>query len=80
MNGAFARKLFGSGDDRRIKSRQPRVDAVSARAAEVATLSDGALRARTMKFKQQLETAKSLDDVSPNSAAAKSPLSRTSLQ
>jgi preprotein translocase subunit SecA len=80
MNGAFARKLFGSANDRRIKSCRPRVDAIRAREAEVAALSDDTLRARTTKFKHQLEAAKSLDDVSLDDVAAKSPLSRTTIQ
>ena len=65
MIGAPARKLFGSASDRRIESRQPRVNAVNALESELATLSDDELRARTNDFKQQLGTP------------PKSPLSRT---
>jgi preprotein translocase subunit SecA len=63
MIGALARKLFGSANDRRIKSYQPRVNAINALEAEIAKLSDEALRARTTEFKQQLEAGKSLDDI-----------------
>jgi preprotein translocase subunit SecA len=79
MNGAFARKLFGSDNDRGIESCQPRVDAINALEAEVATLSD-ALRARTIELKRQLEAARSPDDVSLDDVAATSPLSRTTFQ
>jgi preprotein translocase subunit SecA len=65
MIGAPARKPFGSGNDRRIKSYQPRVDAINALESELVTLSDDELRARTNEFKQQLGTP------------PKSPLSRT---
>ena len=63
MIGALARKLFGSANDRRIKSYQPRVSAINALEAEVAKLSDEALRARTDEFRKQLEEGKSLDDI-----------------
>ena len=63
MIGAVARKLFGSSNDRRIRSYQPRVDAINALEPELATLSDDALRARTDAFKKQLADGKSLDDI-----------------
>ncbi len=63
MIGALARKLFGSANDRRIKSYQPRVDAINALEGELAKLSDDALRARTNEFRQQLEAGKTLDDI-----------------
>ncbi|MGE0752930.1 MAG: preprotein translocase subunit SecA [Variibacter sp.] len=63
MIGAIARKLFGSANDRRIKSFQPRVNAINALEPELAALSDEALRARTEMFKQQLADGKTLDDI-----------------
>ena len=65
MIGAPARKLFGSANDWRIESRQPRVNAINGLESALATLSDDELRARTNEFKQQLGTP------------PKSPLSRT---
>src|SRR6202049_306546 len=61
--GALARKFCGSANDRRIKGYQPRVDAINALEPEVAALSDGALKARTAEFRQQLEGGKALDDI-----------------
>ena len=55
MIGALARKLFGSANDRRIKSYQPRVNAINALEAEVAKLTDEQLKARTVEFRKQLE-------------------------
>ena len=54
MIGAVARKLFGSANDRRIRSYAPRVNAINALESEVAALSDDALKARTEHFKAEL--------------------------
>ncbi|HEY7998409.1 MAG TPA: preprotein translocase subunit SecA [Pseudolabrys sp.] len=63
MIGAVARKLFGSANERRIRSYQPRVDAINALEKELEALSDEALRARTEDFKKQVAAGKSLDDI-----------------
>jgi preprotein translocase subunit SecA len=63
MIGAVARKLFGSANDRRIRSYQPRVGAINALEPELAALSDEALRARTEEFKKQIAAGASLDDL-----------------
>ncbi len=63
MFGAVARKLFGSANDRRIKTYQPRVDAINALEPEIAKLSDEALRARTDDFKKQVADGTDLDDI-----------------
>jgi preprotein translocase subunit SecA len=63
MIGAVARKLFGSANERRIRSYQPRVDAINALENEVAALSNEALKARTAEFKKQIEEGTSLDDI-----------------
>ena len=63
MIGAVARKLFGSANDRRIRSYRPRVDAINALEPELEKLSDEALRARTDEFKKQLADGASLDDI-----------------
>jgi preprotein translocase subunit SecA len=63
MIGAIARKLFGSSNERRIKSYLPRVAQVNALEKELEALSDEALRARTDAFKQQVADGASLDDI-----------------
>src|SRR5438105_2612357 len=63
MIGALARKLFGSSNERRIRSYQPRVDAINALEPELVKLSDEALRARTAEFKKQVADGTSLDDI-----------------
>src|SRR5512132_1754636 len=63
MIGAIARKLFGSSNERRIKSYLPRVAAINALERELEQLSEEALRARTDAFKQQVAEGASLDDI-----------------
>ena len=63
MLGAVARKLFGSANDRRIRSYQPRVDAINALEPELKALSDEALQARTAEFKKQIAEGATLDDL-----------------
>src|ERR687898_523012 len=63
MIGALARKFFGSSNDRRVKGYQSRVDAINALEPELINLSDEELRARTDRFKQELEGGKTLDDL-----------------
>src|SRR5882672_10547772 len=63
MIGAIARKLFGSANERRIRSYQPRADKINALEKSLEKLSDEALRARTEAFKQQLADGQTLDDV-----------------
>ena len=63
MIGAIARKLFGSSNERRIKSYLPRVAEINALESELEPLSDEELRARTETFKQQVAAGASLDDL-----------------
>ena len=63
MIGGLARKLFGSANERRIKSYRPRVDEINTLEPELVALSDDALRARTDAFKQELSQGKTLDDI-----------------
>jgi preprotein translocase subunit SecA len=63
MIGAVARKLFGSANERRIRSYQPRVAAINALEKEVAALSEEELKARTETFKKQIAEGTSLDDL-----------------
>ncbi|GGK52416.1 preprotein translocase subunit SecA [Salinarimonas ramus] len=63
MLGALAKKLFGSANDRRLKSYAPRIQAINALEKELEGLSDEALRARTEAFKAEIAAGKSLDDV-----------------
>ncbi|HZH09160.1 MAG TPA: preprotein translocase subunit SecA [Microvirga sp.] len=63
MFGSLAKKIFGSVNDRRLKSYRPKVAAINALEAELEALSDEQLRARTEEFKAQLAAGQTLDDI-----------------
>src|SRR3984957_2107562 len=63
MIGAVARKLFGSSNDRRIRTYRPRVEEINALEQQLEALSDEALRARTDEFKKQLAAGATVDDL-----------------
>lgn len=61
--GGLARKLFGSANDRRVRSYKGRVDAINALETEMEALSDEALAAKTAEFRRELAEGKTLDDL-----------------
>ncbi|HVA15647.1 MAG TPA: preprotein translocase subunit SecA [Stellaceae bacterium] len=63
MIGAIARRLFGSANDRYVKSLGPLVDEINALEPELAALDDAGLRARTQHFRDRLAQDESLDDL-----------------
>jgi len=63
MIGALARRLFGSANDRYVKSLGTLVDDINALEPELAALDDEALRARTQQFKDRLAQGEELDDL-----------------
>src|SRR5436853_2449852 len=69
MLGAFARRLFGTANDRYVKSLGPLVEQINDHEAELEQLSDEALRAKTAEFKQRLEAGAELDDLIPEAFA-----------
>ncbi len=69
MIGGFARRLFGSANDRYIKSLVATVDEINGLEPEVEKLSDADLAARTAAFRKRLADGESLDDVLPEAFA-----------
>jgi preprotein translocase subunit SecA len=63
MLGNLAKKVFGSSNDRRLKSYRPKVAAINALEPEMIKLSDEELAARTVMFREQLAAGKTLDDI-----------------
>ena len=63
MIGAVARKLFGSANERRIRSYLPRVREINELEKELESLSDDALKTRTEQFKKQVAEGVSLDEL-----------------
>ncbi len=69
MFGSIARSLFGSANDRSLKSYQRRVPEISALEPATQALSDEALQAKTNEFKGLLAAGKTLDDILPEAFA-----------
>jgi preprotein translocase subunit SecA len=69
MFGALARRIFGSANDRYIKSLAPIVATINELEPQLEALSDDALRARTAEFRQQLAGGAELDDLLPEAFA-----------
>src|SRR6516164_3178708 len=63
MIGAVASQLFGSSNERRVRTYRPRVEVINALEKKLEQLSDAALRARTDEFKKQLAEGATLDDL-----------------
>ena len=61
--GTIAAKIFGTSNDRKVKTYRPRVEAINALEPEIAALSDTELRARTAMLKGQLAEGTDLDDL-----------------
>lgn len=61
--GGLARKLFGSSNERRVRSYKDRVNAINALEAETKALTDEQLAAKTVEFRKQLAEGKTLDDL-----------------
>ncbi len=61
--GGLARKLFGTANERRVRSYKSRVDAINALEDSMKALSDADLSAKTVYFREQLAAGKSLDDL-----------------
>ncbi|MDO1584130.1 preprotein translocase subunit SecA [Rhizobium oryzicola] len=61
--GGLARKIFGSSNDRRVRSYRSRIEAIGKLEESIKGLSDEALAAKTVEFKQELANGKSLDDI-----------------
>ncbi|MGP1394904.1 MAG: preprotein translocase subunit SecA [Inquilinaceae bacterium] len=69
MLGALARKVFGTVNDRTVRSLEKTVDKINALEPETQALSDEALRARTDAFRARLADGEDLDDLLPEAFA-----------
>ena len=61
--GGLARKIFGSSNERRVRSFKPRVDAINALEPEISSLTDEQLKAKTAEFRASLASGTKLDDL-----------------
>ncbi len=69
MFGAIARKLFGTTNDRLIKSNRKVIDAVNALEPAFEALDDAAIRGKTESFRARLAAGEALDDLLPEAFA-----------
>lgn len=61
--GKLAKKLFGTANDRYVKSLAPRINAINALEPEISALSDDALKAKTAEFRERLDKGEPLDSL-----------------
>ncbi len=66
---ALARKLFGSSNDRKVKTLASRTAAISALEPQMAALSADQLRAKTDEFKARYAKGETLDQLLPEAFA-----------
>ncbi len=69
MLGGLAKSIFGSANDRYVKSMQKTVDAIAAFESEIGALTDEQLSAKTPAFKERVAGGESLDDILPEAFA-----------
>jgi preprotein translocase subunit SecA len=67
--GTLARKVFGTPNDRKVKSVRPLVAKINALEPEYAALSDDQLKERTASFKARVAGGESLDALLPEAFA-----------
>ncbi|MDP3960106.1 MAG: preprotein translocase subunit SecA [Pseudorhodobacter sp.] len=67
--GALARKLFGTPNERKVKSTRPVIDKINALEPEYKALSDDGIKARTTDFKARVAAGESLDALLPEAFA-----------
>lgn len=69
MLGKFARKIFGSANDRFVKKQYKTVNQINALEPEFIKLSDEELKAKTDEFRNRLKQGETLDDILPEAFA-----------
>ena len=69
MFAAVAKSIFGSANDRYVRSLGKYVDAVNGFEPTISALSDDELRAQTDKFRQRLSAGERLNDLLPEAFA-----------
>ncbi len=77
--GTIATKIFGSSNDRRLKSFVGRVAPINDLEPEFTALSDDELRGKTAEFRARLADGETLDDLLPEAFATVREASRRTL-
>ena len=63
MIGGMLKRFFGSANDRMLNRLKSEIEAINALEAEIQNLSDDALRSRTTKFRERIDSGETLDDI-----------------
>ncbi len=61
--GNLFKKIFGSANERYLKTLQPRIDAINALESDFEALSDDALAGKTQEFRDRLKAGETVDDL-----------------
>lgn len=69
MVQALAKMIFGSSNDRIVKSTMKIVENINSWESTISSLDDDALRSKTAEFKQRLAHNETLDDILPEAFA-----------
>ncbi|HWH17702.1 MAG TPA: preprotein translocase subunit SecA [Allosphingosinicella sp.] len=69
MFGGFAKAIFGSSNDRYVRSLQKIVDKVNAFEPTISAMTDEELRQQTEIFRRRIEDGQTLDDILPEAFA-----------
>ena len=70
MIGKVFSKIFGTHNERELKSLAPVIEQIEALEDEYRGLTDETLKAKTAEFKERLENGETLDDILPEAFAA----------
>ena len=69
MLGGIAKAIFGSSNDRYVKSIMKIVDKINALEAEISAMDDERLKGQTQIFRDRLTAGETLDDILPEAFA-----------
>jgi preprotein translocase subunit SecA len=69
MFGGFAKKIFGSSNDRYVRSLQKTVNQVNALETTISAMTDDELKGQTARFRARLADGQELDDILPEAFA-----------
>ncbi|MFC7702705.1 preprotein translocase subunit SecA [Plastorhodobacter daqingensis] len=67
--GTIAKKVFGTPNDRKVKSTRPLVERINALEPEFKALSDEGLKQKTAELKDRVAKGETLDDILPEAFA-----------
>ena len=67
--GTIAKKVFGTPNDRKVKSVRTLVEKINALEPQFQALSDEGIKAKTAELKERVAACESLDHVLPEAVA-----------